>query len=215
MRVDYNIPQIRRWAEQGKTLQQISDLVGVLRGQIHYICMKHGITLQPSLRTSEKNHDRIAAWVRDGRTHQWVSDQLGLAQTSVSHYCKNHNIKCLPKVGSRNSQWKGGRRRHKAGYVEVSMPPAGIGPSGHYDSKYVLEHRLVMENHLGRKLRKDEVVHHKNGKKADNRIENLELYSSNALHLAKELKGRCPNWTKAGKEKLLELARRRSGIRKR
>lgn len=42
----------------------------------------------------------------------------------------------------------------------------------------ILEHIMIMSNHLGRPLRKGETVHHLNGIRNDNRIENLELWDS-------------------------------------
>ena len=51
-----------------------------------------------------------------------------------------------------------------------------------YQSKGVVtmvyQHRKVMEDHLGRPLLREESVHHKNGDRTDNRLENLELWSS-------------------------------------
>lgn len=59
----------------------------------------------------------------------------------------------------------------KEGYVLVHCPER----SGNHD--YVLQHRLVMENSIGRQLEPEETVHHKNGIRHDNRIENLELWT--------------------------------------
>jgi len=69
------------------------------------------------------------------------------------------------------ANWKGGRKKNKKGHVLVLA-------KGHpYAEKngYILEHRLVMCEYLGRALLPNEIVHHKNGIKDDNRIENLEV----------------------------------------
>lgn len=56
----------------------------------------------------------------------------------------------------------------------------------------VQEHRLVMEAYLGRKLRNDEVVHHINHNKLDNRVENLRVMS-NEEHMALHQRERTPD----------------------
>lgn len=94
---------------------------------------------------------------------------------------------------------------NKDGYIELYCPNH---PNARKHTRYILEHRLVMEKHLGRYLTRTEVVHHKNGVKDDNRIENLELFESNARHLEVTLKGCVPNWTEDGRRRMGLKARR-------
>jgi hypothetical protein len=73
--------------------------------------------------------------------------------------------------GPKNPHWRGGRALDKDGYVLVQAPERGRRGG------YILEHRLTMEKKIGRAIRPDEIVHHKNEIKSDNRISNLELLS--------------------------------------
>ena len=72
-----------------------------------------------------------------------------------------------------NGHWNGGRINNK-GYILIHSPEHPACKNN--KRKYVGEHRLIMEKHLGRYLKSDESVHHKNGIKTDNRLENLELW---------------------------------------
>lgn len=77
--------------------------------------------------------------------------------------CKNSYQKTLTKSESPFGNYKGGTLS-KAGYIVICI-----------DGVRKYQHRDIMEKHIGRSLEEDELVHHINHDRKDNRIENLQL----------------------------------------
>lgn len=83
------------------------------------------------------------------------------------HYNQLNGIKARAK----NGMWKGGRIGGNGMYISLLLPEHPYARK----NGYVHEHRVIMESKIGRYLLEDEVVHHINEKKDDNRISNLML----------------------------------------
>jgi hypothetical protein len=71
--------------------------------------------------------------------------------------------------GENSPNWVGGKSIARNGYVRVFTPTEKCG--------FRYEHRIVIEKSIGRRLNKGEQIHHINGIKHDNRLENLKLVS--------------------------------------
>jgi hypothetical protein len=84
-------------------------------------------------------------------------------------YCsKKCSEVCMVK--EKSPSWKGGKQIDKSGYILIMNKEHPKARKG-----YVREHRIVMEDSIGRYLKDDEIVHHINGDKSDNRLSNLEI----------------------------------------
>lgn len=94
--------------------------------------------------------------------------------TPVTRYISAGQKRFFCSRACRWSSHKHAKQINAAGYVLVFI---GRGQLGASKSGHILEHRLVMQDVLGRPLLESENVHHKNGVRGDNRPDNLELWS--------------------------------------
>ena len=107
---------------------------------------------------------------------RWVLIIRGKPNRRICASCKN--------IGSNNAFWRGGRMVDRKGYVYIYVYPDDFfAPMRSKRRCYVAEHRLVVAKHLGMCLLPWEIVHHKNGIKGDNRLENLSRLSSQSQHM--------------------------------
>ena len=149
------------YVEEGKTLKECGEVLNLTAPMICLYLKKFGIKARPAM--TERTKTKISAKAK-GRTSAMKGRKL-------SDEAKAKISKANRRRFKKPSEFGGHRKRRPDGYISIFCPDH---PNATKDG-HVLEHVLIMERAIGRYLEKDEVVHHKNHIRDDNRLENLEL----------------------------------------
>ena len=142
---------------------------------------------------------RILEMARCGWFSKEIADAVGKNPKSIQKFFRRYDFPSLHNIAPRQMEevetWSGGTKLMK-GYLYRKSP---THPNRTKHGGYVADHRLVLEEKLGRYLLKTEVADHIDGDISNNHPDNLRVFQSNAEHLHHTLSGRCPNWSEEGR----------------
>ena len=168
------LQEILQLRESGLNQRDIELRLGLWRGYVRRRLLRSGLEAEaiPKERKPHIQTEEIVGLYTAGLTTREIGARVGLTHRAVRLRLATRGIKLRKHSdykwpnGPDHALWKGGRIVDKRqGYITLNVP--GVGRR--------LEHRVVMERVLGRKLKSHEYIHHINGIRDDNRPENLVL----------------------------------------
>jgi hypothetical protein len=185
----------KEYLESGKSVTRLAREIGIgvntLRRRLHDFGLPVIAERQFGGRRNTGRYPQLRdrAWLAEElktKTMLQIAGEIGTSSGNISDYARRYGLrepegvkaglaKSYPegRFGEDASRWRGGKIMTGGGHIYRYAPDH---PKANLNG-YVMEHRLILEESLGRELRWDEVVHHKNGIKTDNRAENLEVMS--------------------------------------
>lgn len=199
------------YLKEGKTYSEIGRILGVSYRTVFKYMKEYGIesrdhnvdtSLLTKIGMTNEEFEKVLyqKYVVDEISQIKIAKEFNVSLAIIKKYLDRYNIptrnhKDSNKVsnsGEKNHKWNGGIYCLTSGYtrIYVTVHPSLNAPG------YIYEHRNVVEEHLGRYLEKDEHVHHLNGIKSDNRLENLQVMS-NSEHQKIHAKTHVPAMNKA------------------
>ena len=197
---DYTTEELAElYFEEGKSCYEVAEIADMSHGGVARRLKRNGYELRnrgeaTSMADRTYGNEKegidtdeiIDMYVNNKMSMVEIAEEVGLTRGAVGSRLYQAGVETRSesealeikypdgRCGKKASNWSGGRTQaNQSGYMYVYKPE-------HPDSTqegYVMEHRLVMEDELGRRLKDDEDVHHLNEDTTDNRPENLIVVS--------------------------------------
>jgi lambda repressor-like predicted transcriptional regulator len=178
---------LRREYEAGASLETLARREGVGRVAIRNAVVRAGGVLRKEGGWSKRPQSEIDAIIarrREGVSQEVIASEFGATQSTISQILRRAGLATQHR---KDTAWRPKPRLTREGYRMVFLDSADVLAAMANCNGYVMEHRLVMARDLGRPLLRSEQVHHIDGDRSNNAIENLQLrqgsHGNGAVHV--------------------------------